>query len=97
MRTCKVALVWAVLFGVAVPAGADVVTEWNTVALTSIRHRRVRVQELPPTEDQSIAIQGGWQAMTVLRRAGAFGDLFLRTRIATVVVLLCNASPSRAV
>jgi hypothetical protein len=43
MRTCKAALVWAVLFGVAVPAGADVVTEWNAEALTSIK-----VTSMPP-------------------------------------------------
>jgi membrane-associated phospholipid phosphatase len=52
MRTCKAALAWAVLFGVAVPAGADVVTEWNTVALTSIRATSMP----PPRAARALAI-----------------------------------------
>ena len=52
MRTCKAALAWAVLFGFAVPAGADVVTEWNIVALTSIRATSMP----PPRASRALAI-----------------------------------------
>ena len=44
MCTCKAALAWAVLFGVAVPAGAYVVTEWNTV----LDSRPFRATSMPP-------------------------------------------------
>jgi membrane-associated phospholipid phosphatase len=52
MRACTAALAWTILFGVTVPADADVVTEWNAVALRSIRAMSMP----PPRASRALAI-----------------------------------------